>query len=102
RFLTASPIRCSIDFEYFITRFGVVDDQGHGLRRLTTLSESQRFVLDKIAAVEKARWNTHPDGLLFNILKARQLFVSTLSETLLAHRILFQPHTRALCGADVE
>lgn len=102
RFLAATPIRCSIDYRYFATRFVVVDDQGHGLRRLSTFSESQTFVLNKIADLEKKRWASHPDGLLFNVLKARQLFVSTLSETLLAHKILFQTHTRALCGADVE
>jgi len=79
-----------------------VDDQGHGLRRLNPLSESQAFVLGKIADLERRRWSTHPDGILVNILKARQLYVSTLSETMVAHRILFQPHTRALVGADVE
>ena len=103
RFLAATPIRCAIDFRYFATRFAVVDDQGHGLRRLSTFSESQTFVLSKIAELERRRWiSQHPDGLLFNVLKARQLFVSTLSEVILAHRILFQPYTRALCGADVE
>lgn len=102
QFLAATPLRCAIDYKYFITRFGYVDDQGHGLRRLSNLSESQTFVLDKIAAIERKRWGTHPDGILVNVLKARQLYVSTLSETMVAHRILFQPHTRALSGADVE
>ncbi len=102
QFLVATPLRCAIDYRYFANRFAVVDDQGHGLRKLSTFSESQAFVLNKVAELEKKRWGVHPDGLLFNVLKARQLFVSTLSETMLAHRILFQPHTRALCGADVE
>lgn len=101
-FLAATPLRCAIDYRYFVTRFGYVDDQGHGLRRLTTLSESQTFVLDKVGDLERRRWGTHPDGLLFNVLKARQLYVSTLAETMLAHRVLFFPHTRALSGADVE
>ncbi|HEY6415608.1 MAG TPA: hypothetical protein VIX41_05210, partial [Acidimicrobiales bacterium] len=43
-----------------------------------------------------------PDGLLLNILKARQLGVSTLSESLVAHRICTRAHIRALSGADVE
>jgi hypothetical protein len=102
RFLAATPLRCAIDYPYFVTRFGVVDDQGHGLRKLSTLSESQTFVLRKIAQVEKTRWGSHPDGILVNVLKARQLFVSTLSETMVAHRVLFLPHTRGLVGADVE
>jgi hypothetical protein len=102
QFLAATPIRCAIDYPYFVTRFGFVDDQGHGLRRLDPLSESQAFVLGKIGEIERKRWGVHPDGILVNILKARQLFVSTLIETMLAHRVLFYPHTRALAGADVE
>lgn len=101
-YLAASALRSAIDYPYFITRFGYVDDQGHGLRRLSTLSESQTFVLGKVGELEKARWGVHPDGLLFNVLKARQLYVSTLAETMVAHRILFTPYTRALSGADVE
>lgn len=100
-FIAAIRLWCAIDFSVF-QRFVFVDDQGHGLRRLSSLSESQTFVLNRIALQEKARWAVHPDGLLFNVLKARQLYVSTLSEALVAHRILFQPHTRGLSGADVE
>ncbi len=101
-FLHTTPLKCAIDFEYFVTRFVWIDDQGHGLRRLSPLSESQTYVLGRLAALEAARWGVHPDGLLVNVLKARQLYISTLSEALVAHRILFQPHTRGLSGADVE
>lgn len=101
-FLAATPLRCTIDFPYFGSRFCMIDDEGHGLRPLFPLWESQIFVLDQLAQLEKARWGTHPDGLLLNVLKARQLGVSTLAEALVAHRILFQPDTRGLSGADVE
>lgn len=80
-FIAATQFRCALDFPYWCTRFVQVDDQGHGLRRLDTLSESQQFVLDKIGAREVARWGVHPDGLLFNILKARQLYVCLDPET---------------------
>lgn len=101
-FLTATPLVCAIDFPYFAARFVQIDDEGHGLRPLYPLWESQIFVLDQLATLERVRWNTHPDGLLLNVLKARQLGVSTLAEALVAHRTLFQPDTRALSGADVE
>lgn len=101
-FLAATPLRCAIDYPYFAERFVRIDDEGHGLRSLYPMWESQTFVLDQLARLEKARWGTHPDGLLLNVLKARQLGVSTLAEALVAHRILFQPNTRGLSGADVE
>ena len=54
-------------------------------------------------AMEKANVDAgSPDGLLLNILKARQLGVSTLSEALVAHRLVTRTHIRALSGADVE
>jgi hypothetical protein len=101
-FLAATPIRCAIDYPYFAERFVKIDDEGSGLRNLYPMWESQSFVLRQLGEVERARWGVHPDGLLLNVLKARQLGVSTLSEALVAHRILFQPYTRGLSGADVE
>jgi len=61
------------------------------------------MVLDQLARLEMANVRSgSPDGLLLNILKARQLGVSTLSEALVAHRIVTRSHIRALSGADVE
>src|SRR5436309_9855514 len=102
RFLAATQLLVGIDFPYFAARFSFIDDAGHGLRPLYPLWESQTFVLDQLARLERARWTGHPDGLLVSTLKARQLGISTLAETLVAHRVLFTPHTRALSGADVE
>ena len=80
-----------------------IDEEGHGLRRLCPLWESQKMVLEQLARLEMARVTSgSPDGLLLNILKARQLGVSTLSEALVAHRLVTRKHIRALSGADVE
>src|SRR5947207_2102855 len=54
-------------------RFVMIDDAGHGLRPLYPLWESQIYVLDRLGDLERQRWDTHPDGLLLNVLKARQL-----------------------------
>ena len=103
RFIVATQLRVVFDFPYFAERFVWIDEEGHGLRRLTPLWESQRMVLDQLARLEKENRDTgSPDGLLFNVLKARQLGVSTLSESLVAHRIVTRTHIRALSGADVE
>jgi hypothetical protein len=102
-FVSSARLRYIYDFPYFAERFCWIDMEGHGLRRLTPFWESQRLVLDQLGRIEKAnRDNGSPDGLLLNILKARQLGVSTLSEALVAHRIITRAHIRALAAADVE
>lgn len=103
QFVTSSRLRVIFDFPYFAERFCWIDMEGHGLRRLTPFWESQRLVLDQLGRIEQANYESRsPDGLLLNILKARQLGVSTLSEALVAHRIVTRAHIRALSAADVE
>jgi hypothetical protein len=103
RFIGSTRLRIVYDFPYFAERFCWIDMEGHGLRRLTPFWESQAMVVDQLARIEKANADSDaPDGILLNILKARQLGVSTLSEALVAHRICTRSHIRALSGADVE
>lgn len=102
-FIVSSRLLAISDYQYFAERFIWIDQEGHGLRPLFPLWESQAFVLKALGDLEWRRWQDgHPDGLLLNVLKARQLGVSTLAESLVAHRVLFTPHVRALSGADVE
>lgn len=102
-FIATAKLRVIADFPWFAERFCWIDQEGHGLRRLAPLWESQQLVLDQLGALEQAREDEgSPDGLLLNVLKARQLGVSTLSEALVAHRICTRAHIRALSGADVE
>lgn len=103
RFINATKLRVIFDYPYFAERFCWIDEEGHGLRRLCPLWESQKLVLDQLARLEMANVQSgSPDGLLLNILKARQLGVSTFAESLVFHRIVTRHHVRALCGADVE
>jgi hypothetical protein len=102
-FIGASRLRVMFDFPYFAERFCWIDMEGHGLRRLSPFWESQQLVLDQLGRIEQANQAAgSPDGLLLNILKARQLGVSTFSEALVAHRLVTRAHIRALSGADVE
>jgi hypothetical protein len=102
-FIASSRVRVIYDFRYFAERFCWIDMEGHGLRRLTPFWESQALVLDQLGRIEQDHQASgSPDGLLLNILKARQLGVSTLCEALVAHRIITRAHIRALSGADVE
>jgi hypothetical protein len=102
-FIATTRLRVILDYQYFAASFIVIDQEARGLRPLFPLWESQRFTLDVLGGLEKDRLASgYPDGLLLNILKARQLGESTLAESLLAHRLLTRSHVRALCGADVE
>jgi hypothetical protein len=102
-FIAATRVRIVFDFPYFAERFVYIDDEGHGLRPLYPLWESQLFVLQALGDLEWARAQSgYPDGLLLNVLKARQLGVSTFAEALIAHRLVTRAHLRALSGADVE
>lgn len=68
---------------------------------LFPLWESQELILGEIARVEKAHDDAgHPDGILANVLKARQLGASTLSQALVAHRCLTAGYVKALIGSD--
>jgi len=102
-FITATLLRIGIDARYFLERFVAIDSEGYGLRSLFPLWESQAFMLQALGDLEWRReQDGHPDGLLFNVLKARQLGISTFAESLVAHRVLARRQVRALVGADVE
>lgn len=102
-FIAATRLRVIFDAPYALQRFTYIDQEGHGLRPLYPLWESQQFVVRALADLEwRHQQEGHPDGLLLSVLKARQLGVSTLSEALVAHRLVTRAHVRALSGADVE
>lgn len=102
-FVVGAKVRVTVDAPYFLEHFVWIDEEGHGLRPLYPLWESQRFVLNRLATLEwKHQQAGHPDGILVNVLKARQLGISTLAESLVAHRIFTQNYVRAIAGSDVE
>lgn len=94
---------CPIDFRYWAERYVLVDKEAAALTPLYPLWRSQELILEEIARVEYTHWvQSYPDGILINILKARQLGASTLCQAILAHRVLLYPHVKALTAADVE
>lgn len=102
-FIAATLLLIGIDYRYWAERFVTIDAEGYGTRPLFPLWESQAFVLQILGDLEwRQEQAGSPDGLLLNILKARQLGISTLAEALVAHRILTRGKVRALVGADVE
>lgn len=91
-----------IDYRYAAERYIYINWEGQQLRPMYPLWESQELILQELARVELDRFETgHPDGLLANILKGRQLGASTLVQSLLAHRVLTHGHVRTLVASDV-
>lgn len=79
-----------------------INYEGQALRPMYPLWESQRLILAEVGRVELTHWQTgHPDGILANILKGRQLGASTLCQSFLAHRVLTHGHVRTLIASDV-
>lgn len=102
RFVAASKLRVLFDAPYYLN-FVFIDEEGHGVRSLYPLWGSQSFVLQKLGEMQAAaRRKRSPDGLLLNVLKVRQVGISTLGAALVSHRIFTQPNIRAIEGSDTE
>lgn len=100
-FIVNERLLTKIDFQYWGERYAFIRG-AHGLQRLFPLWEPQTIILGRLATLQLQRATTfHPDGLLFNVLKARQEGVSTLTQALCAHRVTTQTHVNALTASDV-
>jgi hypothetical protein len=100
-FLVNERLLTKIDFRYWAERYCKIrGDQG--LQSIHPFFEPQEIVLSRLAALQLERVDQgHPDGLLANILKARQEGISTISQSLIAHRITTHTHVNALTASDV-
>ena len=89
-------------FPYWAERYCAINLRGADVGPMYPLWESQRLILEKIAEIERRSvFDGHPDGILVNILKARQLGASTLSQAMGAHRVTTQSNVFGLVAADV-
>ncbi len=102
RFILNEQLLTKIDYAYAAERYIYINYEGQALKPMYPLWESQRLILGELARREEDRWRSgHPDGLLANVLKGRQLGASTLSQSLLAHRVLTHAQVRTLIASDV-
>lgn len=102
-FIQSEKLLHRIDFRYAAERYYIIAKETQEAAPLFPLWASQELFLQRLAALEDARLATgHPDGILVNCLKARQLGISTLSQALLAHRATTQRSLRCLVAADVR
>jgi hypothetical protein len=101
-FIANERLLTKIDFRYWVERYVYINAEGTHLQRFTPLWESQEIILGELARLQQERTDAdHPDGLLVNILKARQLGASTLGAALITHRVTVHTHVRALLASDV-
>lgn len=101
-FVLNEQLLTKIDYPYWAERYCWINYEGQALRPMYPLWESQALILGELARQEEQRWRTgHPDGLLFNCLKGRQLGASTFTQSCLAHRVLTHGHVRTIIASDV-
>lgn len=94
--------RCKADFLYWATRYAMLKDKNMSLIRFKP-TPVQEIILGKFAAAEfDVVTGKTGDGLIFAVMKARQVGCSTLSELVIAHRVFYYAHTTALIAADVD
>lgn len=102
RFIAVDGARAAVDVRYFLERYVWIRRDGSRLGPLFPLWASQEHLLNTCARLERERRETkHPDGVLVDVLKARQLGVSTLTQAIIAHRAIFYGYTMGLIAANV-
>lgn len=101
-FIANERLLTKIDWRYWCERYCWINWEGQQLRPMFPLWESQELILAEVARVEEEHWRTaHPDGILFNCLKGRQLGASSMAQSFLAHRATTHTHVRTLIASDV-
>jgi hypothetical protein len=102
RFILNEQALTKIDYAYFAERYWTVNLAGQTLGPLFPLWESQRLILEQLSRVEWERYQAdYPDGLICNVLKARQLGASTLVSSMLGHRLVTHGNVTGLLASDV-
>lgn len=102
-FIRNEQIMGKISFPYWGERYWQINFQGQAIAPLYPLWESQKLILQHVGAIELERWETgHPDGVLYLVLKARQLGASTLSEAIIGHRTTCYAHVFGLIASDEQ
>lgn len=93
-FVSNEVFMCKISYPYWATRYAYIKSDKGGLIRIK-FWESQEMLLSAISALEEAQ----KPILLIN-LKARQIGASTISETVLTHKVTNNHGITSLVASD--
>lgn len=101
-FIRHEITRCKGDFLYWLTNYCIIKSKHAELVKVTPTFVQELFInrigdAERSAIIEKTG-----DGILFACLKARQLGISTISECIIGHRIIFYGSIAALIASDVD
>lgn len=100
-FILNERVMCKLAYRYFAERYWTINIAGQALAPLYPLWETQELVLGRIADLQWARHESgHPDGIVFDLLKDRQMGGSTLMSSLLGHRVTTHAHINGLLASD--
>lgn len=89
-------MRCMCDAAYFLTRYCYVKDQANNIMRFS-FRVPQKIYFNVIAALER-----RGAAVQLQVLKARQLGMSTVTELLVAHRIIFTYGVNAIIASSAQ
>lgn len=101
-FIRGEISRCKADFGYWLQHYCHIKNK-HAELVLVKPTFVQELFLACVAKEEyHAIVEKSGDGILLATLKARQLGISTISECIIAHRIIFYGSIAALIASDVD
>ncbi|HET9255393.1 MAG TPA: hypothetical protein VFO16_09355, partial [Pseudonocardiaceae bacterium] len=101
-FIRNERVMGKISWRYWAERYATISLAAQAIGPMFPLWESQTLLLDRIGDLEWARYEEqHPDGVVVDILKDRQVGASTMAASFLAHRITTHPNVNALSASDV-
>lgn len=101
-FIRNEQILGKIDYRYFAERYWMISIAAQAVGPLFPLWETQQLALDRIAALEWDRYEAkHPDGVIADVLKDRQVGFSTLASSMIGHRIVCFGNINGLIASDV-
>lgn len=100
-FILNEQIFTKIDYRYWAERYCFINLAGQAIGPIFPFWESQELILQAIADQQLERHMAqHPDGIIFDLLKDRQVGGSTLMSSLLGHRTTTHGHVNALLASD--
>ena len=94
--------RCKVDFGYWLRRHCRIKSKDAELVRIVPTSVQELFLAKAAQAELEALSGQTGDGLLFAVLKARQLGISTIADCIIAHRCFFYGNIAAIVASDVD
>lgn len=102
QFILHEVLRSKVDYAYCAQRYHVISAEAAGIKPLYPLWESQAITLDRLAQRELQCHREGWGAVMALLLKARQLGLSTLTQSILTHKVTTQGHLRALVASDIE